>query len=64
VVRVQWQGAQDDGQGNPGLRSLFYDDIRRLKFFRHVRFRVDLDADAKTGIVPAVRSITVLYEFR
>jgi hypothetical protein len=64
-VRVQWQGAPDDGNGGPGEpRSVFVDNIFLLDKYRHVRFRVDLRADSQTGIVPAVRSITALYEFR
>jgi hypothetical protein len=64
-VAVQWQGAMDDGNGQPTEPfSVFVDDIELLEIFQHLRFRVLLTADPLNQILPAVRSVAVAYEFR
>jgi hypothetical protein len=64
-VRFEWQGAHDDGNGNAGEERTDWvssiDDIDRR---RHYRFRAVLTADPIGGLVPAVRSLAIVYEFR
>jgi len=63
TVRVEFQGAFDDGEGNPAEPwSIFVEDIHLLEIYRHVRFRILLTADPVTQIVPAVRSLAIIYE--
>jgi len=63
-IVVEWQGAVDDGQGGPGETTDWFEDIQAIDRFQFFRYRVNLIADPVGGTIPALRSLSVVYEIR
>lgn len=63
-TRIEWQGAHDDGNGGPGETSPWVEVLDQVDGFQYFRFRATMSGDPVTAFVPAVRSLSVVYEFR
>lgn len=63
-VLIEWQGADADDDGNPINPTQWTDSIQQIDVSRFFRFRVTLIGDPLAGLVPSIRSISVVYEFR
>ncbi len=61
---LEWQGAHDDGNGGPGETSPWVPILDQVDGYQYFRFRATMIGDPVTTFVPALRSLSVVYEFR
>jgi hypothetical protein len=62
---VQYEGAHDDGDGNPdqGTFSGMMDDATDLSGYEYIRFQVKFKANLGTGMGPKLEEIVIPYWF-